>query len=89
MTTFINLTNRLLRRLNEVELSTTDFALARGIHAAAKDAINSAMFDLNTMQYEWPWNAAEETTTLVVGQTEYSNPRRYENYGVGEFSDCR
>ena len=74
MTTFINLTNRLLRRLNEVELSTTDFALARGIHAAAKDAINSAMFDLNTMQYEWPWNAAEETTTLVVGQTEYSNP---------------
>ena len=74
MTVYINLTNRLLRRLNEVELSTTDFSSARGIQAAAKDAINSAVFDLNTMQYEWPFNAAEESTSLVVGQTEYSNP---------------
>ena len=74
MTTFINLTNRVLRRLNEVELTTTDFSSARGIQAAAKDSINSAVFDLNTMQFSWPFNAAEESTSLVVGQTEYSNP---------------
>lgn len=74
MTTFLNLTNRVLRRLNEVELSTIDFSSARGIQAAAKDAVNSAVFDLNSMQFTWPFNAAEESTSLVVGQTEYSNP---------------
>lgn len=74
MATFLDLCNRALRRLNEVELSSTDFGTARGIQAAAKDAINSAILDLNRQQFEWPQNAAEETASLVVGQTEYSNP---------------
>jgi len=74
MTTFIDMTNRVLRRLNEVELTQSDFDSARGIQAAAKDAINSAIFDFNAQQFEWPFNAAQELTQLVVGQTEYSNP---------------
>jgi hypothetical protein len=74
MTTFIDLTNRVLRRLNEVELTQSDFESARGIQAAAKDAINSAIFDFNAQQFEWPFNAAQELTQLVIGQTEYSNP---------------
>lgn len=74
MADFLSLTNRILRRLNEVELTSADFASARGIQAAAKDAINSAVFDLNRQQFTWPFNAAQENTTLVVGQVEYSNP---------------
>lgn len=74
MSTFLDLTNRVLRRLNEVELTSGDFTSARGIQAAAKDGINSAVFDLNRQQFTWPFNAAEELTTLVIGQTEYSNP---------------
>lgn len=76
MTIFLDLTNRVLRRLNEVELTQSDFENARGIQAAAKDAINSAIFDFNAQQFEWPFNAAQELTQLVVGQTEYSNPTR-------------
>jgi hypothetical protein len=76
MTIFLNLTNRVLRRLNEVELTQSDFESARGIQAAAKDAINSAIFDFNAQQYEWPFNAAEESTQVVIGQTEYSYPTR-------------
>ena len=54
MATFLDLTNRALRRLNEVELSSSDFSSARGIQASAKDAINSAILDLNRQQFEWP-----------------------------------
>ena len=74
MANFLNLVNRVLRRLNEVELTTDTFANARGIQATAKDAVNSAVFDLNRQQFTWPFNAAQENTTLVVGQVEYSNP---------------
>lgn len=85
MTDYITLTNRVLRRLNEVELTTSDFDNARGIQAAAKDAINSAVFDLNAQQYEWPHNAAEEATALVIGQTEYSNPLSLKTFEWNSF----
>lgn len=95
MATFLDLTNRVLRRLNEVELSSSDFSAARGIQAAAKDAVNASMLDLNRQQFEWPQNAAEETTSLVVGQTEYSNPatlkamewNSFQIVGEGTYSD--
>ena len=87
MSTFLDLTNRVLRRLNEVELTSGDFTSARGIQAAAKDGINSAVFDLNRQQFTWPFNAAEELTTLVIGQTEYSNPNNLKT-GMGLFQNC-
>jgi len=85
MTDFISLTNRVLRRINEVELTTSNFDTARGVQAAAKDAVNSAIFDLNAQQYEWPFNAAEEATILVIGQTEYSNPTNLKSFEWNSF----
>ena len=38
-TTFLTLTNELLRRLNEVTLTTDTFATAKNVQAIAKDAI--------------------------------------------------
>ena len=42
-TTFLTLVNDTLRRLNEVELTSTDFATATGFRAQVKDAINSSI----------------------------------------------
>ena len=39
-TTFITLVNDTLRRLNEVELTATDFSTASGFRAQVKDAVN-------------------------------------------------
>ena len=36
MTSYINLTNRLLRRINEVEIPEDQFTSVRGLQAAAK-----------------------------------------------------
>jgi hypothetical protein len=75
--TFIELTNTLLRRLNEVEIAEADFPGARGVQALAKDAIRSSIAKINQAEYSWPFNAAEHTQVLAVGQEEYSWPQFY------------
>lgn len=72
--TYISLTNRLLRRLNEVEISQSDFPSARGIQSTAKDAILDSIRQINNHRTDWPFNAADHTETLVVGQEEYDWP---------------
>jgi len=73
-TTFINLTNALLRRLNEVELTEADFVGARGLQALAKDAVKTSIARINSAEFEWPFNSAQETITLTAGREEYSWP---------------
>lgn len=68
--TYLDLTNRVLRRLNEVEIVSSDFSTVRGIHAAAKDAVLDIVRELNTQKFEWPFNAAQGTQILTVGQAQ-------------------
>jgi len=75
--TFIELTNTLLRRLNEVEIAVADFPSARGVQALAKDSIRSSIAKINQAEYAWPFNAAEHTQVLVPGQEEYSWPQYF------------
>jgi|TARA_R110001592_G_scaffold35175_5_gene119951 hypothetical protein len=72
--TYLTLCNLVIRRLNEVELTASDFATATGIQALVKDAVRSSIARINQMEFEWPFNAAEETDTLIVGQEEYVWP---------------
>ena len=73
-TTFITLVNDTLRRLNEVELTSTDFAAATGFRAQVKDAINSSIQEISQKEFEFPFNFTAGSLTLVVGQQEYSLP---------------
>lgn len=76
-TTYIDLCNQVLRRLNEVEIVAGDFPTARGVHALVKDAVQSAIARLNQAEYSWPFNAAEHSQVLTAGQTEYTWPTNY------------
>ena len=76
-TTYIDLCNQVLRRLNEVEIVAGDFPSVRGVHALVKDAVQSSVARLNQSEYSWPFNAAEHTISLVAGQTEYTWPVNY------------
>lgn len=75
MSTFLDLTNQLLRRLNEVEIAQADFPSVRGVQATAKDAIKNSIAKINQAEYEWPFNAVEHTQLLAVGQEDYSWPQ--------------
>lgn len=77
MSTYLSLTNQLLRRLNEVEISQADFLVTRGVQSVAKDAIRSSIAHINRAEFEWPFNAAIHSAQLIVGQEEYSWPQYF------------
>ena len=66
--TYIDLTNALLRRLNEVEIEVADFADVRGVQALAKDAVRASIAKINAAEFEWPFNSAEHSQSLTVGE---------------------
>lgn len=71
---YISLVNDINRRLNEVELTSSNFTTATGYYSFAKDAVNAAIRHINQEEYEWPWNHVEETEVLVAGEVRYSMP---------------
>ena len=83
--TFISLTNALLRRLNEVEIEEADFASVRGVQALAKDAVRASIAKINSAEFEWPFNSAEHSQTLTVGQEDYSWPQYFKSVEWNSF----
>jgi hypothetical protein len=75
--TYMGLTNRLLRRLNEVEITESDFPSVIGIQAAAKDSILDTVREINTSKIDWPFNAVEHSQTLQLGVEEYAWPANF------------
>lgn len=71
---FLGLVNDINRRLNEVELTSSNFADAKGFYSTAKDAVNSAIRHINHEEFYWPWNHVEEEDTLTAGTTRYGYP---------------
>jgi hypothetical protein len=85
MTTYIDLTNRLLRRINEAEIDESNWDDVRGIHAVAKDAILDTIKKINNRKPGWIFNAAEATQVLTVGQEEYTWPSDWANVDWNSF----
>lgn len=71
---FLGLVNDVNKRLNEVELTSANFASAKGFYSHAKDAVNSAIQDINQLQFQWHWNHTTQETTLTAGTTRYAYP---------------
>jgi len=73
-TTYLVLSNRILRELNEVELTSTTFSSSRGIQTAVKDFINKAVHDIYNEGAELPLLHTSTTQALTVGDGEYDFP---------------
>jgi len=71
---FLGLVNDVNRRLNEVALTTANFASTTGYYSFVKEAVNSSIRHINQEEYEWPWNHREEEVTLTAGVSKYSYP---------------
>lgn len=71
---FLDLVNEVNRRLNEVELTSSNFATATGFYAHNKDAVNAAVRDINHTHHEWPFNHVTAEETLTAGTIRYGFP---------------
>ena len=73
-TTYLVLSNRILRELNEVELTSTTFSSSRGIQTAVKDFINKSVHDIYNEGAELPLLHTTRTQALTTGDGEYDFP---------------
>ena len=67
--TYLTLTNNTLARLNEVQLTSSNFSNARGIQVQAQNAVNESIRFINQKEYNFPFNHATETKTLTAVST--------------------
>ena len=82
-TTYLDLSNEVLRELNEVVLTSASFASATGIQGFVKDAINKSLFDVANAEPQLPFFSAgvsgstdpfygNVTVATVAGQRWYT-----------------
>lgn len=71
---FLGLVNDVNARLNEVQLTSSNFSTAGGFYQQAKEAVNSAIRYINQSQFEWPFNHVEQEDVLSAGIVRYSFP---------------
>ena len=82
-TTYLDLSNEVLRELNEVVLTSGTFASATGIQSFVKDAINKSLFDVANAEPQLPFFSAgvsgstdpfygNVTVATVAGQRWYT-----------------
>lgn len=60
--TYLQVTNIVLREVNEVPMSEQQFINARGLQQFAKQAVNRAYLEITNSSREWPWLRAETST---------------------------
>jgi len=85
-TTYLTLTNRVLRELNETELTSSTFASSRGVQTAVKDFVNKGIHDIYNETGEIPLLYARTTQDLFVGDNEYDLPTDLRKVDMDSFS---
>jgi len=74
LATYLTLTNRVLNDLNEVQLTSSDFASARGIQTSVKNFVNRALHDIYNSLEEIPSLHKETYIVTKGGQRVYNLP---------------
>ena len=84
-TTYLTLTNRVLRELNETELTSSTFSSSRGIQTAIKDFVNKGIHDIYNETGEIPLLYSRTSQDLTVGDNEYSFPADFRKADMDSF----
>jgi len=85
-TTYLTLTNSVLRELNETELTSSTFSSSRGIQTAVKDFINKGIHDIYNEGGEIPLLYERTTQVLFVGDNEYDLPADLRKIDIDSFT---
>ena len=65
--TYLDLTNTIIRELNEVELTSASFTGAKGIQKYIKDVINRAYFDICNAEDKWSFLSVGDPSNEYYG----------------------
>jgi len=84
-TTYLTLTNRVLRELNETELTSSTFASSRGIQTAIKDFVNKSIHDIYNETGEIPLLYSRTSQDLTIADNEYSFPADFRKADMDSF----
>ena len=81
---YLGLVNQINRRLNEVELTSSNFATATGFYGQAKDAVNASIRHINQTEYNWPFNHVTQEDVVTAHTVRYDTRKlkilSYEEY---------
>ena len=70
--TYLDITNEVLARFNEVALTSSNFTTSRGFQTQCKNAVNDAINYIFQREFGWSFSHGLQTETLVAGTTRYS-----------------
>lgn len=86
---FLGLVNDVNRRLNEVELTQSNFGTSVGFYSTVKDAVNATLREINHQEFEWPFNHVTQEEQLNVGEVRYFIPRDVKSLDMESFRIIR
>ena len=72
--TFLTLANSTIIRMNEVSLTSSNFADARGVQVQCKNAVNESIRYINQREFGYSFNHSTNSTAVVAGQSRYAVP---------------
>ncbi len=83
--TFLQLTNDVLEKTNEVVLTSGTFSSSRGVQNVAKQAVLDAVNIIMGSEQEWPFNVVNTTVSILPGIARYALPTDYSAVDWGSF----
>ena len=69
---YLDITNEVLARFNEVALTSSNFSNSRGFQTQCKNAVNDAINYIYQREFGWAFSHSLQTQTLVADQTRYT-----------------
>lgn len=82
---FLTLVNEVNRRLNEVELTSSNFSTVSGFYDMTKDSVNASIRHINHEEFGWPFNHIEEEDILTAGVIRYAYPPEAKHIDMDSF----
>ena len=82
---FLSLVNDVALRINETQLTSSNFDTATGFYPQLKESINSSLRHINQAHFFWPYNHNKDTEVLEAGISRYSLPNNAKYVDFGSF----
>lgn len=86
---YLGLVNDVCAKVNETELTSSNFSTKLGVYQNIKDSVNKAIRDINQAEYEWPFNHVPQEDSLSAGDIRVPLPVDYKTVDWDSFRVLR